>query len=108
MNLTTKKILNGQTNPVLNAECIKLTGRSDVFNAKSVRFDQHGQVLISRRTVKPGTNLIIRFKDLPDTKAQFNDEDFRATSLTEVRWVEEIIDSDGLAYAIGVSYLYMD
>ena len=101
-------MLDGQSNCVLNAECIKLTGRSDVFNAKSVRFDQHGQILISRRTVKPGTNLIIRFKDLSNTKAQFNAENFRATSLTEVQWVEEIIDSDGLAYAIGVNYLYMD
>jgi hypothetical protein len=108
MNLAIKNILDGQSTGVLNAECIKLTGRSDVFNAKSVRFDQYGQILISRRTVKPGTNLIIRFKDLPDTTAQFNDKDFRATSLTEVQWVEEIIDSDGLAYAIGVSYLYMD
>ena len=108
MNLAIKNMLDSQSKSVLNAECIKLTGRSDVFNAKSVRFDQHGQILISRRTVKPGTNLIIRFKEFPDTKALFNDEDFRATSLTEVQWVEEIIDSDGLAYAIGVSYLYMD
>ena len=108
MDLAIKNILDEQSNCDLNAECIKLTGRSDVFNAKSVRFDRHGQILISRRTVKTGTNLIIRFKDLPDTKAQLNDEDFRATSLTEVQWVEEIIDSDGLAYAIGVSYLYMD
>ena len=108
MDLALKNTLDGQSDLVLNAECIKLSGRSDVFNAKSVRFNQHGQILISRKAVKPGTNLIIRFINLTDAQAQNNDEDFRATSLTEVQWVEEVIESDGLAYAIGVKYLYMD
>jgi hypothetical protein len=108
MDLALRNILDSQTDSLLNAECIKLSGRSDVFNAKSVRFNQSGQILISRKAVKPGTNLIVRFKNLTDAQAQNNDEGFRATSLTEVQWVEEVIDSDGLAFAIGVKYLYMD
>lgn len=108
MDIDTRNLLDDNPDCVLNAECIKLSGRSDVFNAKSVRFDQNGQILVSRKAVKPGTNLIVRFKDLSHSQMTINNEDFRATSLTEVQWVEELIDADGLAYAFGVNYIYND
>lgn len=92
----------------LNAECIKLSGRSDVFSAKSVSFSRNNLILISRKVVKPGTNLIIRFKELPLSKTHKNYEGLRGAGLAEVQWVEEIIDSDGLAYALGVRYIYND
>ena len=90
------------------AECIKLTGRSDVFIAKLVNCSRNGLILVSRKAVKPGTNLIIRFKTLPFRQIEQNTANLRVAGLAEVNWVEEIIDSEGLAYALGVNYIYTD
>ncbi len=92
----------------LKAECLKLTGRSDVFWAKSVNYSQDGLGLVSRKAVKPGTNLILRMLKLPSLKVRKCDECVRATSMVEVRWVKEIMDTDGLSYEIGVRYVNMD
>jgi hypothetical protein len=108
MDTVAGKILKSNPESVLNAECIKLSGRSDVFNARSVNFSRNGLILVSRKAVKPGTNLIVRIKDLPLSQTGRNIEGYRTTGLAEVQWVEEIIDSDGLAYALGVSYIYTD
>lgn len=108
MDTIAGKILNENPDGAMNAECIKLTGRSDVFNARSVNSSRNGLILVSRKAVKAGTTLIVRFKDLPLSQTGRNIEGYRTTGLAEVQWVEEIIDSDGLAYALGVSYIYTD
>ncbi len=108
MDTDAGKILEDNPESVLNAECIKLSGRSDVFNARSVNFSRNGLILVSRKSVKPGTNLIVRIKDVPHSQTGMNFEGFRTAGLAEVLWVEEIIDADGLAYALGVRYIYTD
>lgn len=108
MDTVAGKILKSNPENALNAECIKLSGRSDVFNARSVNSSRNGLILVSRKAVKAGTTLIVRFKDLPLSQTRRNDQGIRTTGLAEVQWVEEIIDSDGLAYALGVSYIYTD
>ena len=57
---------------------------------------------------KPGTNLILRMLKLPSLKVRKYDECVRATSMVEVRWVEEIVDAGGLSYAMGVRYVHAD
>jgi len=92
----------------LMAECLKLTGRSDVFRARSINCSQDGLCLVSRKAVKPGTHLILRMLNFPQLEVSRNDECVCATSLVEVRWVEEIIDAGGLSYTMGVRYVHTD
>ena len=92
----------------LNAECIKLSGRSDVFNAKSIKHTNGGMVLVSRKAFKPGTNLIVRMLDFPPSDSSEDYPRVRAMGLAEVRWVEEVMDEVGLAYEMGMRYVCTD
>ena len=92
----------------LHAECIKLSGRSDVFNAKSIKHTHGGMVLVSRKAFKPGTNLIVRMLDFPPSKSSEDYPRVRAMGLAEVRWIEEVMDEDGLAYEMGMRYVFTD
>jgi hypothetical protein len=92
----------------LHAECITLSGRSDVFTAESIRHSRDNIVLVSKKAVKTGTNLVVRMLDFPP---QHNSEDcprIRAMGLVEVLWVDEVMIEDGLAYEIGMRYVYTD
>ena len=92
----------------LNAECIKVAGRRDVFKVRLVEFTQHEMVLISRKPVRPGTYLILRLADLPSVEIRDDGEYIRMNGLTEVFWAEEVIEEDGLVYyALGVKYVTM-
>ncbi len=92
----------------LRAECIKLSGRSDVFNAKSIKHTDGGMVLVSRKAFKPGTNLIVRMLDFPPSDSGEDYPRVRAMGLAEVRWVEEVMNEDGLAYEMGMRYVFTD
>ena len=86
----------------LHAECIKLSGRSDVFTAKSVKHTHGGMVLISRKAFTPCPTLIVRMLDFPPSDSSEDYPRVRAMGLAEVRWVEEVMEEDGLAYEMGV------
>jgi hypothetical protein len=92
----------------LQAECIELSGRSDVFNAKSIKHTHGGMVLVSRKAFKPGTNLIVRMLDFPPSKSSEDYPRVRAMGLAEVRWIEEVMGEDGLAYEMGMRYVFTD
>ncbi|MFO7687216.1 MAG: hypothetical protein R6V60_14125 [Desulfobacterales bacterium] len=92
----------------LHAECIKLTGRSDVFTAYSIKHTDNEMVLVSRKAFKPGTNLIVRMLDFPSSDRLEDHSCVRAMGLAEVRWVAEVMDEDGLAYEMGMRYAYTD
>ena len=92
----------------LHAECIKLSGRSDVFTAKSIKHTSGGMVLVSRKAFKPGTTLIVRTLDFPPPDMSEDYPRVRAMGLAEVRWVEEVMDEDGLAYELGMRYVFTD
>jgi hypothetical protein len=92
----------------LHAECIKLSGRTDVFNAKSIKHTSGGMVLVSRKAFKPGTNLIVRMLDFPPSDSSEDYPRVRAMGLAEVRWVEEVMDEDGLFYELGMRYVFTD
>lgn len=85
----------------LEAECIKLTGRSDVFNANMIKCGKDGLVLISPKVIKKGAYLIVRICNF----TYGHEEYVRSTGLTEVRWVEEVIDEKGLNYKMGLKYM---
>ena len=68
----------------LNAECIKVAGRSDVFKVRLVGFIQNEMVLISKKPVRPGTNLILHLSDLPPMEIQEDGGYIRLNGLTEV------------------------
>jgi len=92
----------------LHAECIKLSGRSDVFNAKSIKHTSGGMVLVSKKVFKPGTTLIVRMLDFPPSDSSEDYPRVRAMGLAEVRWVEEVMDEDGLVYELGMRYVFTD
>ncbi len=98
----------GRTACELRAECLKLSGRSDVFTARSINYHQDGIVLVSRKAVKPGTLLVVRVLNFPSAQVLAGNAGLRSTGLAEVRWVEEFMDTDGLAYAMSLRYLYAD
>ena len=91
----------------LDAECIRIVGRSDVFKVRLIDFTHNEMVLISRKPVRPGTYLILRLADLPSVEIRNNGEYIRMNGLTEVCWVEEVIEEDGLVYELGVKYVAM-
>ena len=92
----------------LHAECIKLSGRSDVFTAKTIRHSRNGMVLISRKAFKPGTYLIVRMLDFPPSSSGEGEPRIRSMGLAEVRWVEEVMGEDGLTYEMGIRYVHTD
>jgi hypothetical protein len=100
--------INGRTPCVLAVECIKISGRKDVFSAKTVNYSREGLGLVSRKPVKTGTNLIVRLLDFPTPQTRADDERIRALGMAEVRWTKEVLDAEGLAYAMGVRYVYAD
>jgi hypothetical protein len=65
-------------------------------------------VLVSRKAFKPGTNLIVRMLDFPPSKSSEDYPRVRAMGLAEVRWIEEVMDEDGLAYEMGMRYVFTD
>lgn len=89
----------------LQAECIKLTGRSDVFNANMINCGKDGLVFVSPKVVKKGAYLIVRIRNFLHTETNGHEEYIRSTGLTEVCWVEEIINEKGLNYKMGLKYL---
>ncbi len=89
----------------LNTECLKLSGRSDVFSARSINYSQDGIVLVSKRAVKPGTFLVVRVLNFPSAQVLSGDTSIRSTGLAEVCWVEEVMDADGLSYAMSLRYV---
>jgi len=90
------------------AECLKLSGRSDVFTARSINYNQDGIVLVSRKAVKPGTLLVVRVLNIPSAQMLTDNAGIRSTGLAEVRWVEEVMDADGLSYVMSLRYVYTD
>lgn len=96
-----KILANCDTACDIQAECIKLTGRSDVFNANMIKCSKEGLVLVSPKVVKKGAYLIVRIRNF----TYGHEEYVRSTGLTEVRWVEEVIDEKGLNYKMGLKYM---
>lgn len=91
----------------LHAECIKISGRSDVFNVTSRKYDGEKLILVSKTAVRPGTCLIVRMLDFPAVQPEAGGF-LRAAGIAEVQSVREIMEEDGLAYELGVKYLYTD
>ncbi len=89
----------------INTECLKLSGRSDVFSARSINYSHDGIVLVSKRALKPGTLLVVRVLNFPSAQVLSGDTSIRSTGLAEVRWVEEVMDADGLSYAMSLRYV---
>jgi len=92
----------------LHAECIKISGRSHVFPAKSIRYDKDELVLLSKTAVRPGTCLIVRLLDFPSATQRSDTGFLRTAGIAEVQSVQEVMEEDGLAYELGVRYLYTD
>jgi hypothetical protein len=92
----------------LRAECIKISGRSNVFNATSRKYGQDELVLVSKTPVHPGTCLIVRMLDLPASKHLTHTGFLRTAAIAEVQYVQEVMEEDGLAYEMVVKYLYTD
>lgn len=106
-----KKVENRQrerTSLEFRAECLKLSGRSDVFIARSINYNQGGVELVSKKAVKPGTLLVVRVLNFPSAHIPGGNAGIRSTGLAEVRWMDEIMDAEGLSYAMGLRYLYTD
>jgi hypothetical protein len=92
----------------LYAECIKISGRSKVFNAKLVKYEKNDLVLVSKTAVHPETFLVVRIMYFSASKC-CNGSDFpRMSEITEVKYVRETMEDEGIAYELGVKYLYMD
>ncbi|MFZ0242745.1 MAG: hypothetical protein WAL90_13965 [Desulfobacterales bacterium] len=108
MNPLQKERLQSRRTWALHAECIKLSGKSDVFNATSIKHAGNTMVLVSRKACKPGTNIIVRMLDFPPATGDEDGPRIRGMGLAEVRWIEEIMDEDGLAYEMGMRYVYTD
>jgi len=92
----------------LHAECIKISGRSNVFNATPIKHDENELVLISKTAVHPGTCLIVRMLDHPAAKRGDDNGFLRTAGIAEVQYVQEVMEEEGLAYELGVKYLYTD
>lgn len=92
----------------LKAQCLKLSGQSAAFYARSIKYSRDGLVLVSPKALKPGTNLIVRLLNIPPASAGNDTVHIRATGLAEVCWVEEIMDAYGLAYAMSLKYVTAD
>ena len=103
MNTQMEECMQCRKTWTLRAECIKLSGRSDVFIAKSIKHTHGGMVLVSRKAFKPGTKL-----DFPPSDSSDDYPRVRAMGLAEVRWIEEVMDDDGLAYEMGMRYVFTD
>ena len=101
MNHSAKILANCNTACDLQAECIKLTGRSDIFNANITKCGKDGLVLSSPKVIKKGVYLIVRIRNF----TYGHEEYVRSTGLTEVCWVEEVINEKGLNYKIGLKYM---
>lgn len=87
------------------AECIKLTGRSDVFNADIKRCDNNGLTLVTQKPIKQGVYLVVRIRHF-SYETSFRDNSYiRSTGLAEVRTVEEFIDEKGLSYQMKLTYV---
>lgn len=108
MNTQLEECMESAKTWTLHAECIKLSGRSDVFAAKSIKHTRNGMVLVSRKVFKTGTNLIVRMLEFPPPDSSKDYPRVRAMGLAEVRWVEEVMDEDGLAYEMGMRYVFTD
>ncbi len=87
------------------AECIRLTGRSDVFQAQIVMCRRDGLDLVAPKFAKPGTYLIVRMRKFSPTASSVHEDYIRTTGLTEVRWVEEVIDENGLTFKMRLKYI---
>lgn len=107
MNSQTGNLKEQRATCDLDAECIKVAGRRDVFKVRLIDFAQNEMVLISRKSVKPGTYLILRLADLPSVEIRNDSEYIRMNGLIEVSWADEVIEEDGLVYALGVKYVAM-
>jgi hypothetical protein len=92
----------------LYTECIKISGRSKVFNAKLVKYVKNELVLVSKTAVHPETFLVVRIMDFSASKCCHGSEFPRMSGITEVQYVQEIMEDEGIAYELGVKYLYMD
>ena len=99
---------NERVKCTLVAECIKLSGRSDVFCARSKNCSPGGLNLVAPKAVHPGTCLVVRIKNISAVDGKGRGGTLTETGLAEVRWVEEVMDTEGLAYAMGLKYLFTD
>ena len=88
-----------------HAECIRLTGKSDVFQAQIIMCGKDGLDLVAPKFTKPGTYLIVRMRNYSPAVSPGHEDYLRTTGLTEVRWVEEIIDENGLTYKMRLKYI---
>jgi hypothetical protein len=87
------------------AECIKLSGRSDVFRADIKRCDNNGLTLVTQKSIKQGTYLVVRIRHF-SYEIFFRDNMYiRSTGLAEVRSVEEFINEKGLSYQMKLTYV---
>jgi hypothetical protein len=87
------------------AECIKLSGRSDVFSADIISCANDGLTLVAQKPIKQGAYLVVRIRHL-SYEVFFRDNMYiRSTGLAEVRSVEEFIDEKGLSYQMKLTYV---
>jgi hypothetical protein len=100
--------INSRTTCELKAEFIKFSSRKNVFGAKSINFSQNGLGLVSRTAVKAGSHLIVRMLEFPSPEMRTDKAWIRATGIAEVRWINEVVDDDGLSYTMGVRYVHTD
>jgi len=109
------RMAKAQTNPIedsrtcrLQAECIKISGRSHVFSAESVTYEKNQLSMVSKTAVPPGTCLIVRMLDLPGIKHCRDVGAPRTVGIAEVQGVEEVMDDGGMAYKLLAKYLYTE
>jgi hypothetical protein len=108
MSTVLENRINSRVSCELRLECIKISGRSDVFVARSINYSRNGLGLVSRNPVKTGTHLIVRVLDFPRAETPANKKWIRAAGMAEVRWIEEIRDPAERYYVMGVRYLFTD
>jgi hypothetical protein len=107
MNSQTGNLMEQRAACDLDAECINVAGRSNAFKVRLIDITQNEMLLISRKPVRPGTYLILRLADLPSVEIRDDSEYLRMNGLIEVSWADEVIEEDGLVYALGVKYVAM-
>ena len=87
------------------AECIRLTGRSDVFHAHIIMCGKDGLDIVAPKYTNPGTYLIVRMRNFSPAAPPGYEEHIRSAGLAEVRRVDEIIDENGFIYKMRLKYI---
>ena len=79
--------------------------KNNCFDAQTLNHCMGGMCFRSIFSLRPKTTLYIRTKQLhsQDTYSDARNG-LRTSTLAEVRWYEEILDSDPFSYKVGVEY----